>query len=87
MKVSFITIGFLLVFLGILLIFMGMLTEAIKGSELRSKGEVKSRGAGIVMIGPFPIIFGTDAESVKIVIILTIILILLVAFLMMRWYP
>jgi len=40
------------------------------------------RGGGIVMIGPFPIIFGTDTASVKIVIILAIVLILL-AFLLL----
>jgi uncharacterized protein (TIGR00304 family) len=56
-----------------------MLYEAVKSKE------VEGRGAGIVLIGPFPIIFGTDIESIKAVIILTIVLILLVFFLFLRW--
>jgi uncharacterized protein (TIGR00304 family) len=39
------------------------------------KGKVK--GGGAIIIGPFPIIFGTDKESVKILLLLSIILIAL----------
>lgn len=73
------SVGFILVFIGITLMVIGMLYEAVK-----SKG-VEGGGAGIVLIGPFPIIFGTDIESIKAVIILTIVLILLVFFLFLRW--
>jgi uncharacterized protein (TIGR00304 family) len=73
------SVGFILVFIGITLIVIGMLYEAVKSKE------VEGRGAGIVLIGPFPIIFGTDIESIKAVIILTIVLILLVFFLFLRW--
>ncbi|MBC7085901.1 MAG: DUF131 domain-containing protein [Methanomethylovorans sp.] len=36
------------------------------------------RGGGVIMLGPIPIILGTDIESVKMVIILAIILMLMV---------
>jgi uncharacterized protein (TIGR00304 family) len=75
-----ISLGFVLIFLGMVLIMVGMLSEAVRPKE------VEGRGAGIVMIGPFPIIFGTDAESVKTVIILAIILILVAFLFLTRWY-
>ena len=80
MKGELVTMGFLLVFIGMILIFIGMLTGITK----EAKGEVK--GGGIILIGPFPIIFGSDTESVKTVILLTIFLILLVLFISTRWF-
>lgn len=41
---------------------------------IRSFREGRARGGGVVMIGPFPIIFGSDARAVRWLIILTIIL-------------
>jgi uncharacterized protein (TIGR00304 family) len=41
------------------------------------KGRGKIRGGGVVIIGPFPIIFGTDKKSVKMLLILSIALIAL----------
>jgi uncharacterized protein (TIGR00304 family) len=59
-----ILVGFLVTFIATVLLFF----TAFKG-----KGKVK--GGGAVIIGPFPIIFGTDKESVKILLLLSIILI------------
>jgi uncharacterized protein (TIGR00304 family) len=43
---------------------------------LRSeRGAGQMRGGGVVMIGPIPIIFGTDKESARMLILLTIVLI------------
>ena len=50
-----------------------------------AKSKVDGKGAGIVMIGPIPIIFGTDSDSVKTVIVLTILL-MIVFLLFSRWY-
>ncbi len=75
------TIGFILVFIGILLIIVGMLVHIGKSAK-SEKAEVK--GGGVILIGPIPIVFGTDVESVKWVILLTIVLILLVFFLFYR---
>ena len=38
------------------------------------KQETDVRGGGIVMIGPIPIIFGTDVGALKLVMILAIVL-------------
>ena len=56
--------GFVVVFVAALLLFF---------KALRGKGRV--RGGGVVMIGPIPIVFGTDKESVKTLLLLSIALI------------
>lgn len=71
-----IPLGFVLVMAGVFLIIAGMLSQA-KASDASVKG------GGIIMIGPLPIIFGTDAQSVKIVIALAILLIL-IAYVLLR---
>jgi len=50
------------------------------------KGENRVRGAGVFFIGPIPIIFGTDRESVKVVILLAIALIGMITILMILPY-
>lgn len=44
------------------------------------------KGGGAVIIGPFPIIFGTDRESVKILFTLSIVLVILVLIVMLFSY-
>lgn len=80
MRSELIFAGFIVIFIGMILIFVGMLSEITK-----AKGEVK--GGGIILIGPFPIIFGTDKESVKGIILLTMALIIFVFALLFltRW--
>lgn len=36
--------------------------------------DAKVKGSGVIIVGPFPIIFGTDKESVKTVLILSVVL-------------
>ncbi len=69
------TLGFTLVFLGILVIIIAVVLSSI--STTKQKGKV--RGGGAVIIGPIPIVFGTDEESLKTVLILAIILTVIVA--------
>ena len=59
--------GFLIAFVAIVLLIF---TTAI--------GRKKVRGGGAVIIGPFPIVFGTDKESVRTLLLLSIVLIVLV---------
>ncbi|MEE8401594.1 MAG: DUF131 domain-containing protein [Candidatus Hydrothermarchaeaceae archaeon] len=54
------SIGIILIFLGMVVLMAGILSES-SGSTSKFEG----KGAGIVMIGPIPIIFGTDEGSVK----------------------
>jgi uncharacterized protein (TIGR00304 family) len=64
----------MLIIFGFVLAFVVMIAMAF-----RTRGNSgKSRTAGIVLIGPIPIIFGNDKESVKILMILAIILIAVV---------
>lgn len=59
--------GFIVTFAAILLLFF----KTLQGGEVR--------GGGAVIIGPFPIVFGTDKESVRILLLLSIALIVLVS--------
>ena len=62
---------------GILLVIAGLAVVAfsVLSASGKTKGEV--RGAGVVMIGPIPIVFGSDAKWVVIVIGLAIVLMIL----------
>ncbi len=73
-----ITLGLLLVFIGVLVILAGMVSMAYQawktGTGGMEKPEAGVRGGGVIMIGPIPIIFGTDVAALKIVMILAIVL-------------
>jgi uncharacterized protein (TIGR00304 family) len=65
---SMIAIGIALIFIGFILVAAGIFF-----STGGSAGEV--HGGGIIMIGPIPVVFGTDRESATLLIVLAIILI------------
>jgi uncharacterized protein (TIGR00304 family) len=80
----FYTLGIALFVAGIVVIITAIIIASSGNSK---KGKVK--GAGVIMIGPIPIIFGTDKNSVKTVgalaLALTVImLIILVIYWLMR---
>jgi len=64
-------VGLLLVLGGFTLAVVSVLMLIVR----RGRSGSNLRGGGIVMIGPFPIIFGTDKESVKTLVLLSIVLI------------
>jgi len=75
--------------IGMILIFAGFLTTFIAVvllffMSLRGKGKI--RGGGAVIIGPFPIVFGTDKESVRTLLLLSIALVVLVLVVMAFYY-
>jgi len=75
--------------LGIVLIFAGMLAILVAIFFLflsNVKGEGKVKGGGAIIIGPFPIIFGTDKESVKTVLLLSLTLTILLILVMVMFY-
>jgi uncharacterized protein (TIGR00304 family) len=72
-------IGFGLILIGFALIFIAMIGIILSGRKGRG-GKVK--GGGAIIIGPIPIVFGTDKESVKIILILSIVLVALLLVLM-----
>jgi uncharacterized protein (TIGR00304 family) len=66
-------LGIALIFVGILVVLASFILLLF--SSIKREGRV--RGGGAIIIGPLPIIFGTDKESVKTVLLLSITLIIL----------
>jgi uncharacterized protein (TIGR00304 family) len=64
---------------GIALIFIGIIIiiAAVFLLSVRSAGKGKVRGGGAVIIGPIPIIFGTDRKSLKTILLLSVALTIL----------
>jgi uncharacterized protein (TIGR00304 family) len=72
-----------LVFVGIGIIVAGflvvLLSTAMSGrSSEEEERRTEVRGGGIIMIGPIPIIFGSDAKWASAAIVLAIVLIVIV---------
>lgn len=64
-------VGITLIILGIAIIIIAFLLLVFRGIE----GAEKVKGGGIILIGPFPIVFGTDKETMKILLLFAIILV------------
>ena len=76
----FYAIGITLIAVGVIVI-LAVIVLASTGSK---KGKV--RGAGIIMIGPIPIIFGTDKKSVKSLVALALSLTIVVLIITIIYY-
>ena len=64
---------------GVLLIFIGFIV-AIVALAFSSRGTTgKAKGGAVLIVGPFPIIFGSDKESARTLLILAIILVVILA--------
>ena len=61
-------VGTALIFIGVLIIIIAIIMFSVSGTK--GKGNVKA--GGVVIIGPFPIVFGTDGESIRKVLLLSI---------------
>ncbi len=78
---DFYTLGVALVVVGIIII-VAVIVLASAGSS--KKGKVQ--GAGVIMIGPIPIIFGTDKKSVKTVVAFALALTIVVLIITVVYY-
>lgn len=74
-------IGIIIFISGIILIFIGIILSSLGGAD---RGETKVEGGGVVLVGPVPIIFGTNARWAVIALILAIVLTALTVFLYLR---
>ena len=74
-------LGIALVFVGVLIIVIAVILLSISGAK---KGKVK--GGGTIIIGPIPIIFGTDKKSLKTVLLLSLALTVLLVVVMILYY-
>ena len=77
----FYAIGIVLVVVGIIVIVAVIILAFMGGAK---KGKV--RGAGVIMIGPIPIIFGTDKKSVKAILALALALTIVVLIITVVYY-
>ncbi len=82
--VDLVTLGVVVIVLGFLIIFMTSLVSARSRRREGEEGGTEMKGGGVVMIGPIPIIFGTDPKWTSIAIVLAIILVVL-SFIFMQY--
>lgn len=70
-----------LVFLGIAIILVGFLVvflATVMSGRSSEEGRARARGGGVIMIGPIPIVFGSDAKWASVAMVLAIVLIVVV---------
>jgi uncharacterized protein (TIGR00304 family) len=77
----FYALGTILVVAGVIVVVLAIIFGS-KGDA--KKGKV--RGAGIIMVGPIPIIFGTDKKSVKSVLAMSLGLSVVVLIILLLYY-
>ncbi len=75
-------VGFIMIIFGFVLAVAATILLAFRSA----RGSEKTRAAGVLLIGPIPIIFGTDKDSVKGLMILAVVLILVVLIVMFLPY-
>lgn len=78
---SLCTLGIALIFVGVLLIVIAVVLLSASGAE---KGKVK--GGGAIIIGPVPIIFGTDKKSLETVLLFSLALTVVLVVAMVVYY-
>jgi uncharacterized protein (TIGR00304 family) len=69
-------VGIVIILVGFLVVFLAGAMSGRSSEEGEKRTEV--RGGGIIMIGPIPIIFGSDSKWASAAIVLAIVLILIV---------
>ncbi len=72
-----------LVLAGVVLVFVGVVVTAVALLNQARKGGAEVKGGGVVMIGPIPIIFGSDAKWTSVAIVLAIVLVVVTLLLYM----
>jgi uncharacterized protein (TIGR00304 family) len=74
-------LGIALILIGVLIIVLAVLLFSLLSAK---KGKIK--GGGAIIIGPVPIIFGTDKKSLKTVLLLSLALMVLLVAAMVIYY-
>jgi uncharacterized protein (TIGR00304 family) len=78
-----VVLGIILIILGMFLVVFKSITRSVQESADREEN-VKIRTGGVIMIGPIPVVFGSDKRTAVIAIVLVIVLMLL-AILFIEW--
>ena len=71
---SLATLGLLLILTGFAIVFVAAIILLFSSAN----AEKKARGGGVIIVGPFPIVFGTDKKSVMVLLVLSIALMAIV---------
>jgi uncharacterized protein (TIGR00304 family) len=83
----FYALGAVLVVAGIVVIVAAIIAASTRGAgKNKEEGEGRVKAAGVIMIGPIPIIFGTDKKSVKTVLALALALVIAAIIFMVLYY-
>ena len=75
------TFGMALIFVGVLIIVIAVILLSVSGGK-----NGKAKGGGAIIIGPIPIIFGTDNKSLKTVLLLSLALTMVLVVAMVVYY-
>lgn len=70
-------LGFALVIIGVLIIIASLVIGAMSS---KSNGDTSVKGGAVIMIGPIPLVIGSDKESTIFVMILAVILMVVAYF-------
>jgi uncharacterized protein (TIGR00304 family) len=79
----FYALGVGLIVVGVVVVVLAVILVSTRSAE---KGKAKMRSAGVIIIGPIPIIFGTDKKSVKEVLTLALAVTLALIIAMILYY-
>lgn len=74
-------LGIALIFIGVIIIIIAVILISVSGAQ---KGKFK--GGGVILIGPIPIIFGTDKKSLKTVLLLSLALTVMLVVIIITYY-
>lgn len=77
MSTLLISAGLLLMMLGFLLVMLGSIGSMLGNGGNGESPKTEVKGGGIIMIGPIPIIIGSDNKSAQTLVILAIVLMVL----------
>ncbi len=78
-ELSLANIGLILVVLGFVIALIAVFLLAFRARGISGQ----TRGGAILFIGPIPIIFGSDKESVRVLVVLAIVLMVIVLIFML----
>lgn len=74
-------VGIALIFIGIAMSIIAALLFFLSGFQ----GKGKTKGGGVIIIGFIPIVFGTDKDSIKKILLLSLMLTIAVAVVMVLY--
>lgn len=73
-----IMLGIILIMLGMFLLVFWIITRSVlEGKGINKEDNANAKAGGVIMIGPVPIVFGSDKRSALLAILLAIVLIIL----------